>query len=73
MTTAYQGTIGVTFAPRPVAKPLDQDQSGGSQQAASQAVIGSDAAVTTTLPFQGIGSSAAPATGAFTAWDGTIP
>jgi hypothetical protein len=56
-----------------VAAPLDDNQSGGSQQAASQAVIGSDAAVTTTLPFQGIGSSAAPATGAFTAWDGTIP
>jgi len=73
MTTAYQGTIDVTFAPRPVAAPLDQDESGGGQQAASQAVIGSDAAVTATLPFQAIGSADAPVAGAFTAWDGTIP
>lgn len=68
MTTAYQGTIGVTFV-----APTTGVAGSGCQQAAGEGVIGSDAAVTATLPYQAIGSAAAPVAGAFTLWDGTIP
>jgi hypothetical protein len=54
--------------------PISAAVSGGCQQAASNGVIGYDANVTASLPYQGIGlPQVAAGSSAFTPFDGNIP
>lgn len=56
------------------ANPTSASAIGGAQQAASQSVVGEDALVTASLPYQGIGLAQVPAgVTAFTPFDGDIP
>ena len=57
MTTAYMGVIAKSYIGQPVAAPQNADVSSGMQKSAAQAVIGSDAAVVATQPFQAIGGA----------------
>jgi hypothetical protein len=65
---------GQYTVPAGFVNPISAAPDGGCQQAASNGVIGSDANVTVSLPYQGVGLPVVPSGAtAFTPFDGSIP